>query len=557
MPATKKHTVQSVLPVAEAHTSRHIGTRAGILRRTGLTRLLEQLVSRVLIRNAGTEMLFHIPTSLSPAVTQLFQHGNELDHRQIYLCQNHDRGVPGVSCLSVAFLPPRHKFTSELLVVAAGTNIACLITARHHRDDGADRQRGELWQTTVTFHPTEVASAIGKLLKGSKPELASLLKASAWLSEKAAWLKTAPAELETNPFWGDILIDLTFGLEETYQQSEGTLRWLQTLNRVQTAVGWQLNTGDLFTAIADVLKKTVGYHYLEVELLEPRGKQFEVTAVHHRNDTDYGGPLLTVILKPKAQAEVVRRHRPILLTSEQAAEMMMNPRLLGFMGFNSGILLPLLHCRRPSGLLKLFSTNRNQYTSNDLALMEAIGQILAKSVENVKAHTLFRRMATVDGLTNIYNRRFFMEQMSREFKRARRYHSVLTMIMLDIDYFKLFNDTYGHLRGDRVLHTIAAILKTCVREVDLVARYGGEEFAVLLPEANLDQGVIVAEKIRQAVETHHFKLSDRKSGYAKVTVSLGICTLTSDLQHAADLVNRADMALYRAKKEGRNRCVTF
>ena len=329
------------------------------------------------------------------------------------------------------------------------------------------------------------------------------------------------------------------------------------MNRVQTAVSWQLNAGDLFAAISDVLKKTIGYHYLEIELLEPHGKQFEMTAVHHRNDTGYGGPLLTVILKPRAQAEVVRRHRPILISGDQASGMMMNPKLLGLMGFTSGILLPLLHRRRPNGLLKLFSTNRNQYTNDDLELMDAIGQIIAKSVENVKAHTMFRRMATVDGLTNIYNRRFFMEQLSREFKRARRYHNELSVIMLDIDHFKRFNDSYGHLRGDHVLRTIASILKTCVREVDLVSRYGGEEFAILLPEANQEQSLVVGEKIRQAVAANQIKLSDRKAGYTRVTVSLGICPLTNDIQHTTDLVNRADMALYRAKKEGRNRCVLF
>ena len=253
----------------------------------------------------------------------------------------------------------------------------------------------------------------------------------------------------------------------------------------------------------------------------------------------------------------MRKAKPVLIDAALGQEMMMNPRLMELMGFKSGVFRPLINRQKPNGLLKLFSQERDHFTSANINLLQAIGEILARSIENVKEHTLLRRMATMDGLTNLFNRRFFMEQLTCEFKRARRYQSNLTLIMLDLDNFKIFNDTFGHLQGDEVLRIIGRILRKCVREVDMVGRYGGEEFAVILPEAANDQGVIVAEKTRKAVMAHPFKFGKRKSELNRLTVSFGVSSLNDSVENVAELINQADIALYRAKKQGRNCVVSY
>ncbi len=158
-----------------------------------------------------------------------------------------------------------------------------------------------------------------------------------------------------------------------------------------------------------------------------------------------------------------------------------------------------------------------------------------------------------DSLTGLFNMRYFRLQLVEEFSRSQRYSRPLTLLMLDVDHFKAYNDRNGHPAGDIVLKEVSRILIRNVRGTDVVARYGGEEFVVLLPETPLDAGLNVAEKIRKAVEDHYFPFAGSKTG-ERLTVSIGVASypdvrITSD----QDLVESSDKALYAAKRAGRNR----
>ena len=162
-----------------------------------------------------------------------------------------------------------------------------------------------------------------------------------------------------------------------------------------------------------------------------------------------------------------------------------------------------------------------------------------------------RIMATTDEMTGLFNRRRFIDLVDHEIKRSRRYPRPLSLIMFDADRFKSVNDTYGHNVGDTVLRSIAATSKNVLRGVDILGRIGGEEFAVGLPETRLDQALLAAEKLRAAVEQAHVRLDDGR--VVHFTVSLGVAELDDTCGDVDDLLKHADMALYAAKENGRNR----
>ena len=176
---------------------------------------------------------------------------------------------------------------------------------------------------------------------------------------------------------------------------------------------------------------------------------------------------------------------------------------------------------------------------------------LKESEESVRtALGEVRRLATTDFLTGLYNRRHFFEMAEREFQRARRYGQSLCAMMLDLDHFKLVNDTYGHAVGDQVLKEIAECCRNELRGVDVLGRYGGEEFAIMLPEIDLSTAFQVAERLRKSIAR---KTVDAKRSLLVITVSIGVSAVEDEDLSVEDVIGRADKALYSAKRGGRNR----
>ncbi len=183
-----------------------------------------------------------------------------------------------------------------------------------------------------------------------------------------------------------------------------------------------------------------------------------------------------------------------------------------------------------------------------------IGRSILKFMtgENIEVHyhEEIYRLMTVDGLTQVYNRRYFNEALEREFNRSKRYGRGMSLIALDIDHFKRVNDTYGHLAGDSLLRSIATAMKPRLRREDILARTGGEEFGILLPEIALEGARITAEKVRRIVEASPHVFEQKTIA---CTVSLGVAMLGEEDRAPEDLYRRADARLYEAKQGGRNR----
>ncbi len=183
-----------------------------------------------------------------------------------------------------------------------------------------------------------------------------------------------------------------------------------------------------------------------------------------------------------------------------------------------------------------------------------IGRTIFKFIAggNIEAayHDEIYRLTTMDGLTQIYNRRYFEEALEREVSRSRRYERSLALVMFDVDHFKQVNDRYGHLAGDYVLKQLASALRTRIRREDVFARYGGEEFGMLLPEMDLNGAAQLAEKVRKLVDKQRFEFD---KNVIPVSISLGVALLAADHRGPEDLKRASDAKLYEAKATGRNR----
>ncbi len=187
------------------------------------------------------------------------------------------------------------------------------------------------------------------------------------------------------------------------------------------------------------------------------------------------------------------------------------------------------------------------YSHEDLELVMSIANQAGIMIENAQLYNHATIRANTDGLTELYNHRHFYERLDQEIARGSRFGAIFSIIMLDIDLFKTYNDIYGHVAGDQVLRKIGSHIKSSIRNLDMPFRYGGEEFAVILPEARLDDAYKVAERIRRTIE------SKMGSQAMSVTASLGVASWPSDGVLREEIIANADAALYRAKQTGRNR----
>lgn len=178
----------------------------------------------------------------------------------------------------------------------------------------------------------------------------------------------------------------------------------------------------------------------------------------------------------------------------------------------------------------------------------------ALALRRIRLYQEIEKSAITDSLTELYTRRYVLERLEEEIRRSKIQKIQLSLLMIDVDFFKKINDKHGHLTGDQILSGITGIIQDNIREIDIAGRYGGEEFCVVLPDTGRDGTHYVAERIRSAVEKTPFKVYDT---IVKATVSIGVATFPDDGKVMTELIDKADWALYRAKKTGRNAVCVF
>jgi len=215
--------------------------------------------------------------------------------------------------------------------------------------------------------------------------------------------------------------------------------------------------------------------------------------------------------------------------------------------FSDQLIMPLTLAGKPLGMLVILPKNREKLDNGKLELLSTVSNILAMSLKNAQEYHRLKELTVKDGLTGILNHKGFRDIVQKEFHRAKRYNRSLSLIMIDVDNFKVINDSHGHQAGDIVLKDLADCLKCSLRQTDILARYGGDEFSILLPDTGMERAEILLKRVLSTVMNHNFRW---KSERIKVKISCGIST-TSELEcqdNEKELISKADSRLYMAKR---------
>ena len=214
------------------------------------------------------------------------------------------------------------------------------------------------------------------------------------------------------------------------------------------------------------------------------------------------------------------------------------------------IAVPIVHHWRVNRILRIQDKSVESFREEELRLLSILGDLASMALYNAYLYQRTEELAITDSLTKLYTYRHLQELLEREFLRAKRFKTSLSVLMIDIDYFKKYNDAHGHIAGDYALRKIADILRQNFRETDILGRYGGEEFCIIMPMTNKNSALSSAKALREAVEREKFIYEKART---RLTVSIGLATFyLNNMENKSELIFHADQALFKAKHSGRN-----
>ncbi len=364
------------------------------------------------------------------------------------------------------------------------------------------------------------------------------------LGDKYVQLEQAIKEIQSQY---DKISQTNEQLEQANNRLTASLAEFYTLQQISQAISSIFDMNELLKFVNDVIIGVMGVSHSTIALCHgPQNHlKVQVSSIFDKKElaivSDY---INSDVLKPSAK------------DGNSMIDNDVNPDEYPFTRgrkIQSLICVPLIAKGNVLGIVLIEHGIPNAFNSNNVRLLEIISQQVGIAIENARLYQQMHDLATLDGLTGAYNRLYFQDNLQIEFKKAQEGNYDLSLLMFDIDHFKKFNDTHGHLFGDLVLKNIAAYIMKKLRKEDIFARYGGEEFVILMPHTTLDQIVEKAEDIRRGIGS--MMISDRVIS-ASVTISIGVSSYPETADNQVTLIKSADDALYEAKRQGRNRvCV--
>jgi diguanylate cyclase (GGDEF)-like protein len=315
-------------------------------------------------------------------------------------------------------------------------------------------------------------------------------------------------------------------------------------------LGEILNREQLLGEISRIAGGLLGFTLLEIILVDP-----ETGGLERVSEASHGKHTLVDPPRPIRSDGVVGR---VALTGhvERIVDVKSCPYYISVLeGAKSELAVPMVSRGRMVGVMNFESKNMGNFTEHDQKLVSILAGSAALAIDNARLHRQVVDLAVIDELTGTYNYRFFADRFMEEKKRAERYNLPLSLIMLDIDWFKRLNDTYGHESGNIVLRELASVAGECIRDTDQLCRYGGEEFVVILPQTSTSDAMVIGNRIRDRVDATRF------GGYGgtpklHVTVSVGVTGYPDNGLTADELMSAVDSALYRAKGSGKNQVIS-
>jgi diguanylate cyclase (GGDEF)-like protein len=324
---------------------------------------------------------------------------------------------------------------------------------------------------------------------------------------------------------------------------------LSVLYDVAKNLGANLELTRTLGLILSETKKVVSYHTGIIYLWEEDEQVLIATAIRspfaeQLKDISYS-------LGEGLVGKVAKTREPeIVYDSRKDRNLRSVPGINQFL--RSLLVIPLTVDNKLIGIVAVGKKEPNTFGSKQMQILSSLGGQAAVAMANAMLYKKIEKLAITDGLTNVFNHRYFYRKLEEEAERFKRYGTAFSLIMLDLDSFKKFNDKYGHRAGDGALFSVAQVIKASTRILDVVCRYGGEEFAVVLPETDAQQVKMVAERIRSAIQSNYFSVSDSIAPI-NVTVSIGVATCPQDSADINEIIEMADRALYYSKNTGKNK----
>lgn len=362
------------------------------------------------------------------------------------------------------------------------------------------------------------------------------------LGEKFEQLAVAQEEAK---FQYEKLKETNVKLENTNKKLTSSIAEFYTLQQISQAISSIFDIKELLKYVNDIILGVMGVNNSTIILYDEKRKKLKVHTTNIRSRDDL------IALNDNINCTILL---DVLNNSKPIVENFVDPDEYTFTQgreVNSLICVPLTTKSRKFGLVLIEHKYYSAFDEENVRLLDIIGQQVGIAMENAELYQQMQWMATIDGLTGIYNRLYFQDRLQKEFLGAQQDNYPLSLAIFDIDHFKRFNDTFGHLFGDKVLKSISETIKNSLRGTDILARFGGEEFIILFPRTNLTEAYEKVDALREKVAKTYVKDSLIT---ASVTISFGVscypeCSLTE-----SDLLRNADDALYDAKAAGRN-CV--
>lgn len=327
-----------------------------------------------------------------------------------------------------------------------------------------------------------------------------------------------------------------------YTLEQRRTKQLEAINAIARQTTAVLNLDELLTKVCDLVLEKFAVDHVVVSLLDDDD---------HLSVRAHKGKLTPILPQGAALPVGTGMGMRALELGKTVVEndvRSLRRYLASFVETCSEMCVPLIFFGEKLGVLMLESATPGNFMPEDVPPLESVADICAGAIKNAHYFEQAQQLAYRDGLTGIYNRRYFEMQIATEIERASRYDGRLAIIMIDIDNFKRLNDEFGHLLGDEVLRQVSTVFVQQLRKVDVVCRYGGEEFAILVPQTSGSNALEVAEKLRRVVAAYRFP-----GVPVKVTISAGVAEFPSNGSTRDELVAAADAALYASKEGGRNR----